>query len=80
MALTKADIAKYKEGCKDIKLTHEDFAQIDGDRMESIGARAVNDVLSGSKRRERSAFKNDAEYKYYMLCVYNEASYAEHRI
>lgn len=71
--LTDADIKYYMSGCDNIEFTADDADKVDNDRMDKISYMARADVIAGDKKREKSAFKNDAEYKYYLLGCYETA-------
>ena len=75
--LTEKDIAYYKKGCEGIKFTSEDASRVDSDRMDAINSMAETDVITGSKKRDRKDFKNDAEYKLYLLGVFSTADLIE---
>lgn len=71
--LTDKDIKYYMSGCEDIEFTGDDADNVDGDRIEKITYMAQADVIAGDKKRERSEFENDAEYKLYLLSCYDIA-------
>ncbi len=45
--------------------------------MDTINSMAETDVITGSKKRDRKDFKNDAEYKLYLLGVFSTADLIE---
>ena len=71
--LTDADIKYYMSGCNDIEFTSDDADKVDSDRMDAIPKMAQADVLAGDKKRDKGSFKNDSEYKLYLLSVYDVA-------
>lgn len=75
--LTSEQIKYYKKFSNGVKLTAKDFLNFDSDRGDSIEAQATMDVATASAVRKASDFKSEAEYKWYVLCVYNAAMMAE---
>lgn len=73
--LTKEEIAYYKKGCK--AMTSAELKQVDSERTESIVSQGTMTVVNKVQKSKRSDFKNDAEYNYYLLCVYDAADRAE---
>ena len=72
--LNEKELVYYKSGVKGMEFTDADAKQIDSDRLTQISNMANSDVTSKKKKRERSAFKSDAEWKYYNLALYETAS------
>jgi len=72
--LNDKEIAYYKSKAKGAEFTDADAKQVDADRLTQISNMANSDVTSKKQARERSAFKNDAEFKYYNLALYETAS------
>lgn len=71
--LTDADIKYYMSGCDGIKFTADDADKVDNDRMDEINRLSQSDVIAGEKKKDKSYFKNESEYKLYLLGCYDIA-------
>ena len=71
--LNDREIAYYKNKAKGVEFTPADAKLVDDDRLTQIGNMAEQDVLNKRPIKDRSAFKSDAEYKYYSLALYETA-------
>jgi hypothetical protein len=76
--LTAQQLEYYKKPAKGLKLTSKEMDNIDADLIESISNDAGYDVRHALKLKDKSAFNNDAEYKYYLLSAYSAARAVEH--
>lgn len=76
--LTKEQLNYYEQGLDDVKFSAEDDKQVDIERQERIGIIAQDDVSNRRKKRSASSFNNNAEYKLYLLSVY-EAAYRDYK-
>lgn len=72
--LTEEDFNYYMSGCEGLKFTGDDADNVDNDAIDAIPKLAQSDVIAGEKKKERSYFKNEAEYKLYLLSVYDVAT------
>lgn len=77
MKLTAEEIKYYKKGADGVKLSDADYDILDTDRMTSISNKAAGDVRNKREKRKSSDFKNQSEYKYYLLSVFSAADRAE---
>lgn len=73
--LTAEEIAYYKKNAP--TMSSDELGQVDSDRMEAISSQGMNDVIHKKQKRSRDGFKNAAEYKFYLLSVYDAADRAE---
>ena len=73
--LTAEEIAYYKKNTP--TMSSNELGQVEEERVEPIIAQATNDVLNKKQKRSRGGFKNEAEYKFYLLSVYDAADRAE---
>lgn len=69
--LTDKEIAYYKD-IGDFSYSRKD-AETVGDRESKIDYMAYEDILYRKPRRTNKDFKNNSEYKYYLLSLYNYA-------
>lgn len=72
--LNDKELAYYKSKAKGVEFTDADAKQVDDDRLTRIGNMGEQDVINKRPAKERSAFKNDAEFKYYNLALYETAT------
>lgn len=75
--LTAKDIAYYKAPAKGVKFTGADAEKVDSDRLETISKWSDQDVYGKKQIRDKHYFKNDAEYRYYLLGLYETADRIE---
>lgn len=75
LKLTAEEIAYYKRGCK--TMSSDELGKVDSERTESIVSQGTMTVVNKIPKYKRSDFKNDVEYNYYLLCVYDAADRAE---
>lgn len=72
--LTKEEIAYYK-GDGRIECPEDDYKYVDD--VDLIVNRAQYDVLTRQKKRSRFGFANDAEYRLYLITLYDYAQLDE---
>ena len=75
--LTAQQIEYYKKPAKGLKITSAEMQKIDGDGVTSISNLAGYDVRHALKLKDRSAFSNETEYKYYLISAYSAACAVE---
>ena len=75
--LTAKDIAYYKAPAKGVKFTGDDANKVDSDRMDTISKWSDQDVYGKKQIRDKKQFKNDAEYKFYVLGLFEAADRVE---
>lgn len=71
--MTKQQMDYYEAGTDGVVFSEEDSNRVDEERMMRIEIMAQNDVSDRKEKRSASSFKNDSEYRYYQLCVYESA-------
>ncbi|MBE5924697.1 MAG: hypothetical protein E7271_09570 [Lachnospiraceae bacterium] len=69
----------YYEAPDDLAMTWEEDRSIDEDTSWRIVIMAEADVRDRRKKRPESDFKSHAEYKLYLLCLYDASLRADRR-
>ena len=70
--MTEERFKYYTEGAPTLEEFNK-ISGIDGDRIESLNARAIMTVTNGRDKYPRTKFKSDTEYKYYLSIVEDTA-------